>query len=60
MTLSKKNFQKTAQILHDTKASPDTVLSFANYFGEENPRFDRERFIDAVRTGSDKRKVKRL
>ena len=61
---SRKDFVKTAQILHDANISEDEkkmlAARFADEYEKENPRFDRQRFYDAVQTGHDKRKLKRI
>ena len=52
--LTRKDYKRIAQILKDSSDKGDVVLSFnlltdlMNYFQEDNPAFDRDRFIQAV------------
>lgn len=58
--MSKKDYQKIAKALFDVRrwrgadhvTFQDAIDVLARTFTEDNPRFDRERFEDAVRTGS--------
>ncbi len=45
--LTKKHFGAIAKILNFRCADYPEVLDFANYFKNENPRFDKQRFIKA-------------
>jgi len=47
--LSKQHFQAIADILSYHGATDAMVQDFADYFATENPRFDRVRFIKAVK-----------
>lgn len=60
MTLSRKDYKAIAQILHDQgdpfqEGGPGNLLlkilasNLAWYFEQDNPRFDREKFIEACR-----------
>ena len=52
--MTRKDYVKTAEILNAQKDFIDFVYlsqiatDFADYFEEDNPRFDYQRFIDAV------------
>lgn len=46
--MSKKDFNAIAKILKDNKASYKIVEALADYFEDLNPRFDRDRFINAA------------
>ena len=48
MTLSKKHYVAFAEILKISGANDVTVKLLADYFAEDNSRFDRERFSAAV------------
>ena len=47
MTLTKKHFIKIAKILKESNADNQLIQKFVDFFREENPKFDRERFINA-------------
>jgi hypothetical protein len=59
--MTRKDYVRTAEILNDhlVSLSPtdingsrniyDTAKDFAEYFAEDNPRFDEKRFMQAVR-----------
>lgn len=58
---SKKDYEATARILHESKSKKEAEEKFADYFSEDNPRFDRERFLNAAKTGEMKRsKLKKV
>lgn len=46
--LARKYYIAIAQILCETKAKTQTVHGLADYFKQDNARFDRGRFIKAV------------
>lgn len=46
--VTKKDFISLSKIMCRHGASPGMVQDMANYFGSQNPRFDRERFIAAT------------
>ena len=50
--ITKRTFQKVAEILRDTIEDPETRervgREFERYFAEENPRFDPQRFWTVV------------
>lgn len=51
--MTKKHFQALVSAIHAANGTPDAftpdqVLRLANFCGEQNPRFDRRRFLDAV------------
>ena len=52
--MTRKDYKRFAQILKDSSDKGDVVLSFnlltdlMDYFQEDNPAFDRERFLQAV------------
>jgi len=52
--MTRKDYKRIAQILKDSDAKGDVVLSFnlltdlMDYFQEDNPAFDRDRFLKAV------------
>jgi len=45
---SKKEFEFVAQILCRHNATGPMVDDFATYFGQTNPRFNRQKFVGAV------------
>jgi hypothetical protein len=56
--MTKRHFEAIAKILKDARGDAianseapyqvsDVALAMADYFGEENPRFDRARFLTA-------------
>lgn len=45
--MSRKHFNKLAEILKRTEAKRETIEQIAEFCAEQNPRFDRERFIEA-------------
>jgi len=50
--MSKKHFEAIAKILKQNLAyndDNDLISAFCDYFGQENPNFDRERFIKATK-----------
>lgn len=47
--LSKKYYQDFADIMGSSKVKDDTVKRFADYFAGDNPMFDRDRFMKAVK-----------
>ena len=49
MTLSRKHYRKIAEIIRvfGVYGTPAIVDKLSQYFAEDNPRFDKERFIDA-------------
>jgi len=51
MTLSRKHFQRTANICKKMKLNKLIVNEFANWFKEENPLFDEDRFFNACYWG---------
>jgi len=46
--VTKRDFVAIAEILCETRASKETKGRLAEYFGSQNPRFDRERFLRAT------------
>ena len=53
--LSKKYYKGIGNILRELRKTqgeeinlPSLVISLSNYFEEDNPRFDRERFFEFV------------
>lgn len=52
--MTRKDYIATADILNAQKDNIDFIIlsdiatAFADYFEEDNPRFDYQRFIDAV------------
>lgn len=52
--MTRKDYVATAEILNAQKDNIDFIIlsqiatDFADYFEEDNPRFDYQRFIDAV------------
>ena len=52
---TRKDFQAVARILHNNHNGTDVVISIANdfavFFASQNPRFDRDKFLNAVSTG---------
>ena len=48
MALSRKHFERVAEILGTTNVPEETMEKFVQFFYEENPRFDYDRFYDAV------------
>ena len=48
MALSRKHFERVAEILGTTNVPEKTIEKFVQFFYEENPRFDYDRFYDAV------------
>jgi hypothetical protein len=48
MSLSKTNFVNVAQILKTSKTKKDVACSLINYFKQDNPQFDEERFRKAA------------
>lgn len=55
MGLSRKNFERTAKILSESKVSCKSkgklTGDFSQYFREDNPRFDPGRFRDKAMKG---------
>jgi hypothetical protein len=56
MSMSKKDYEAVARILSDSRAISDAALpylaeKFADWFADDNPRFDRERFLKACGLG---------
>jgi hypothetical protein len=47
--MTRKHFERVAEILGTNDIDDNTVAEFINLFAEENPRFDRLRFFEAVR-----------
>ena len=45
--MTRKDFEAIAHILDANVADEGIVLDFADMLAEQNPRFDRARFIDA-------------
>lgn len=45
--MTKQDFEAIAEILDANMAGEGIVLDFADMLAEQNPRFDRARFIDA-------------
>ena len=45
--MTKKHFKAIAEIIKYSEDKQDIMIKLANYFAQENPRFDRERFVDA-------------
>lgn len=48
MALSRKHFERVAEILGTTNVPEETMEKFVQFFYEENPRFDYDRFYSAV------------
>ena len=46
--VTKKDFVALSKILCRNSASPGLVDDLANYFGSQNPRFDKSRFVRAT------------
>lgn len=46
--LTRKHFTRTAKILKEHKASKDMVEAFAEWFAEENPMFNKQKFMEAA------------
>lgn len=63
--MSKKDYQATARTLHGVKdvdhreAWAVVVIALADVLAADNPRFDRERFVEACETGADRESAKR-
>ena len=51
--MTRKDFRAIAKILSRREGFVLMVDSFANFLENENPRFDRQRFLDAVYKGGD-------
>jgi hypothetical protein len=49
-TPTKQDFEQLATILCVHQVKHDVVANIATWFGARNPRFDRQRFIEAART----------
>lgn len=45
--MTKKHFQAIADILRDHDAKPELKSELARYFKSLNPRFNRDRFLQA-------------
>lgn len=45
--MTRKDFEAIARILDANTADYCIVADFADFLSEENPRFDRERFVEA-------------
>lgn len=45
---TKQNFIAAARMLVETKASGETIHAFADFFENDNPRFDRQKFLEAA------------
>ena len=56
--MSKKDYQRIARVMHETKdvkhreAWAVIVGALGQVFGEDNPRFDWTRFVEACETGT--------
>ena len=48
MALSRKNYVAIAAALKASQASIETVKAVAEVFEQDNPRFDRDRFLSAA------------
>ena len=48
MALSRKHFERVAEILGTTNVPEKTIEEFGQFFAQENPRFDYNRFYDAI------------
>lgn len=45
--MTRKHFEAIAKVLNANMASHELVEDFADMLEQENPRFDRDRFVDA-------------
>lgn len=59
MSLSKKHYKAIAEIVGKTKDKEMLVAGLMDYFKEDNPRFDYERFEDYVETVKARAQVSR-
>lgn len=48
MPLSKKNYYRIAHILASNDSKGRIINSMADYLKEDNPRFDRDRFVNEL------------
>lgn len=46
--LTKKDMDAIAEVLATYNARENIALGIANYIGTQNPRFDRDRFLEAA------------
>ena len=45
--LSKKHYQKLAEIIKETESREELIKALSDYLQEDNPKFDANRFEDA-------------
>ena len=46
--MTKKHFEKIAEILNESGVQYEVVERFIDYFEEENSNFNREKFVEKV------------
>lgn len=51
MAMSRKDYVVLAQILAAHQAADGLVSDIANWLQNDNPRFSRDRFLEAVKNG---------
>ena len=47
MSVSKKNYIEIAKIISKSEYITDLIFNLAEYFGEYNKKFDKNKFVDA-------------
>ena len=47
MSLSRKNYIEIAKIISKSEYMTDLIFHLAEYFGEDNKAFDKNKFVDA-------------
>jgi hypothetical protein len=49
--MSKKTYEQVAQVIYESLYVEDVISGLADMFARDNPRFNREKFLEACRTG---------